>query len=303
MKTIKQILTISGTLVILSFVLFSCSTSKKTALSCPEFSVNKKNIVATDHKKNKAVISHYKANTRNQSARLSGKNQRKDIIASKNSPAQNDFIVPAIKSVSSLNKIEFSKGLIASIDNATIPFVGNSNDARPLKKLDIAENTKNLIITQPTRCDTIVLKSGSLLIGKVEEIGQTEIKYRKCNNLTGPVISILKSDVSVIIYPNGSHDFITSANVLNSNQINTTAGYSNEPAKNEGLGIAGFVSSLVGLFIAGIPLGLIGVIFGGISLSKIKKQPNKYKGKGLAIASIIIGIIAIVGAIIVLAAV
>jgi hypothetical protein len=303
MKNFNHILTIFGTLVILSFVQLSCSTSKKTALSCPEFSVNKTNIVAPDHKKNKAVISHYKASTRNQSARLSRKNQRKDIIASKNSPTQNDFIVPTINSVPDLNKIEYSRGLMASIDNSIIPFVGKNTNNNLLTNLDIDENSIDFIVTQPTGCDTIVLKSGSLLTGKVEEIGQIEIKYRKCNNLTGPVISILKSDVSMIIYSNGSHDFITTTNALDSNQNSITTSNNNAPIKNEGLGIAGFVSGLVGLFFAGIPLGLIGVIFGGISLSKIKKQPNKFKGKGFAIASIVIGIIAIIGAIIVLAAV
>ena len=303
MKTINHILTIFGTLLILSFVLFSCSTSKKTALSCPEFSINKNNKVAFDHKRYKAVISHYRATARKQPVRLSRKNQRKDIIVFKNSQDQDDSLVTTTKSVSDLNKIEYSKGLIASIDNAIIPFVGNNTYGLSLKKLDSTEQPKDLIITQPSGCDTIVLKSGSLLIGKVEEIGQNEIKYRKCNNLTGPIISILKSDVSVIIYTNGTHEFITSTNALDSSQNNTTTSYNNAPIKTEGLGIAGFVSSLVGLFIAGIPLGLVGLIFGGISLSKIKKQPNKFKGKGLAIASIIIGIIAIIGAIIVIASV
>ena len=46
----------------------------------------------------------------------------------------------------------------------------------------------------------------------------------------------------------------------------------------------------------------MGVIFGAISLGKIKREPARFKGRGLAIASIIIGIIAAVGAIIVLSA-
>jgi len=66
------------------------------------------------------------------------------------------------------------------------------------------------------------------------------------------------------------------------------------------MGVAGFVASLVGLFIFGIPLGLMAVIFGAVSLGKIKKHPGKYKGKGLAIASFVIGIVDIIGVIIVL---
>lgn len=64
-----------------------------------------------------------------------------------------------------------------------------------------------------------------------------------------------------------------------------------QPSTNS-LAISGFVVSLVSLFInlAGI-VGLIGTIFSAIGLAQSKK---KGKGKGLAIAGLIIGIISIV---------
>lgn len=65
---------------------------------------------------------------------------------------------------------------------------------------------------------------------------------------------------------------------------------SDEP-KTEGLGLAGFITGLVGLFVLGIVLGIISIIFGAISLGKISKQPEKYKGKGFAITSLILGIL------------
>lgn len=63
--------------------------------------------------------------------------------------------------------------------------------------------------------------------------------------------------------------------------------------------IIGFISSVVGIFIAGIPLGALGVILCAIGLGKIKENPGM-RGKGLAIAGLVIGIIAIVGALIVI---
>jgi hypothetical protein len=299
MKTINHILTICGTFLILTFVLVSCSTSKKTALSCPEFSINKTTKVSVNHKINKAVISHYRAPTRKQTVRLSRKNQQKDIVVFNNSPAQNDFLVTP-NSVSDLTRMEYSKGLIASSDNAIIQFVGNNTEAFLLKKPGITEHSKDLFSAQTTRCDTIVLKSGSLLIGKVEEIGQNEIKYRKCNNLTGPIISISKYDVSSILYSNGTSDLFGPTERYIPNQTNSMYN-NNSVLKTEGLGLAGFISGLVGLFIASIPLGLIAVIFGGISLSKIKNQPQRFKGRGFAIASIVLGIVDVVAMIILLA--
>lgn len=55
-------------------------------------------------------------------------------------------------------------------------------------------------------CDEIILRSGVIIKGKVTEIGVDEIKYKKCENLEGPTIAILKSEVFLIKYPNGTTD-------------------------------------------------------------------------------------------------
>jgi hypothetical protein len=74
----------------------------------------------------------------------------------------------------------------------------------------------------------------------------------------------------------------------------------NSGVKATGFAITSFILGVIGLFVFGIPLGILAVVFGGIALSRYKKNPNE-KLKGLAIAGLIIGIIAIIGAIIVLA--
>lgn len=65
-----------------------------------------------------------------------------------------------------------------------------------------------------------------------------------------------------------------------------------EENKNNGLAIAGFVVSLVSLLInfAGI-VGLVGTILSAVGLAKCKNLNGK--GKGLAIAGLIIGIFSI----------
>jgi hypothetical protein len=65
--------------------------------------------------------------------------------------------------------------------------------------------------------------------------------------------------------------------------------------KTEKLGLKGFIFSIIGLVpIIGIPFAILGVIFGLRSLHRIKNFPERYKGKGFAIASFIIGILAII---------
>jgi hypothetical protein len=51
--------------------------------------------------------------------------------------------------------------------------------------------------------DTLIMKSGKIIPAKVLEIAPTEIKYNRFDYLNGPVIVLLKTDLSEIIYENG----------------------------------------------------------------------------------------------------
>jgi hypothetical protein len=53
METKKQFFTISGILLVLSLMVSSCSTSKKAAITCPEFSYNKNHKTSIWHIRNK----------------------------------------------------------------------------------------------------------------------------------------------------------------------------------------------------------------------------------------------------------
>jgi hypothetical protein len=61
--------------------------------------------------------------------------------------------------------------------------------------------------------DIIIKKSGEEIKSKVIEIFDNDIKYRKIDNLTGPLYSINKSEVLIIIYENGKREVINAPNV------------------------------------------------------------------------------------------
>ena len=54
--------------------------------------------------------------------------------------------------------------------------------------------------------DVLVKRTGDEVPAKVLEITPTEIRYKRFDNLEGPVISILKSDVFMIKYENGTRE-------------------------------------------------------------------------------------------------
>jgi hypothetical protein len=55
-------------------------------------------------------------------------------------------------------------------------------------------------------CDIIILLTGEEVLSKVQEISDEEVKYRKCQFLTGPIYTLKKKDVFMIKYPNGAKD-------------------------------------------------------------------------------------------------
>ncbi|MBR1834106.1 MAG: hypothetical protein IJ785_01150 [Bacteroidales bacterium] len=63
--------------------------------------------------------------------------------------------------------------------------------------------------------DIITLKDGTDIKAKILEITPTELKYKKYNNLEGPTITILKSQVLIVRYENGENE------VFNDSQKNT----------------------------------------------------------------------------------
>lgn len=56
--------------------------------------------------------------------------------------------------------------------------------------------------------DTLFVKKKANIICKIVEIGIDEIKFKAWDNLEGPVIVVLKSDVYKIAYQNGKSEFV-----------------------------------------------------------------------------------------------
>lgn len=56
--------------------------------------------------------------------------------------------------------------------------------------------------------DTLLMKNGNQVIAKILEVNTAEIKYKRFDNLEGPTFVIVKNDVVMIKYQNGTVDKI-----------------------------------------------------------------------------------------------
>ncbi len=61
-------------------------------------------------------------------------------------------------------------------------------------------------------CDIITLRNGDEINAKVIEIDQDVVKYKKCENLSGPVYTLSKSEILFIKYSDGQKDVFTQNN-------------------------------------------------------------------------------------------
>lgn len=297
MKT-KNLLKHIGAALLISLI-FSCSPVKKAAVDCPDITQNR--YYKAEHRRiskwNPVAYSNIgKPKKSGKRKTLSGRmNQQKEIEATLHlkETLREEITYPG--------KNEYIHALTASLgDNSGMDLVPiKSVYPAPLKKKGIVFTLRESNDIQPQGCDTLILFSGAKAFGRVEEIGINEVKYRRCDNLNGPVIAIRKSDISVIKYSNGTNDYFTSNDYIPS--VNKPAVNDWEYSrKTEGLGLTGFITSLAGLFVAGIVLGIVSIVFGAISLGRIKREPGRYKGKGFAIAAILIGLVDIIGVLLIL---
>jgi hypothetical protein len=280
-----------------SLIQFSCSSSQKSAVPCPDFS--------------------HSRNMKSRHARLENTYpDQKEECLSGSTWAQHSWFKgplrfsevknPVVNRYPASGFVQTNKDLniekIFSIDmlpgrfqlsSMVIP-IERVQPRRPVSMVDKSESGKPLeAILQG--CDTVVFRNGDIMPAKVIEIGQREIRYRRCGDTEGPVFVANITDIFMIKYPNGTRDYFTSGRNPAPSMGNTI------PKQTDGMAVGGFICSLAGLFIAGIPLGIMAMIFGSVSLGRIKSHPERYKGRGFAIASVIIGFVDVIGMLIILA--
>jgi hypothetical protein len=154
-----------------------------------------------------------------------------------------------------------------------------------------------LILSKDTCGDKLLLQNADELLVKVIEIDDHAIKYKRCDNLSGPTYSIAKSKVALITYVNGTKEVIMNeppgkkTPEMNINQPQV-------PKRTNPLGLASLLIYILGtillnsmnftmitpsLAILLLLLSCIPLIMAYVSLFQFKREPSKYKGRWMPV--------------------
>ena len=81
-----------------------------------------------------------------------------------------------------------------------------------MKKIFLTMLTLIFAFTLCFSQDLITKKSGEDIQAKISEVNQTDIRYTKFDNPNGPIFTILKSDILMVRYANGTKDIFNEEN-------------------------------------------------------------------------------------------
>ena len=194
----------------------------------------------------------------------------------KNSAKKND--------VSSLYRIETPQALVQTNIQTNRALVASAN--QDLRNVVLA--TTQITNQNDESCDVIYFRNNKVVSAKVVEINSTDIKYKRCDNLDGPLIVVDKNSVKSILYKNGDTETFTESYPVKPIQENTRINKTSPSpdANYDGYAIASFVCGV--LFFLLFP-AILGFIFGIISLKRIKESDGRLKGKIFALIGTVIG--------------
>lgn len=151
----------------------------------------------------------------------------------------------------------------------------------------------------PPACDQIVLRNGDVIEAKIKEVGVQEIKYKKCDRPDGPDYTISKRDVLSIKYSTGDVERFNAAPATSNNSSGSRASY-DSPTNGQSDGPRTDPFAIVAVATGGLAiltgygaflLGAAAIVFGALSLSRIRKEPGRFKGRGLAIGGMVAGLV------------
>ncbi len=152
--------------------------------------------------------------------------------------------------------------------------------------------TQPLPVAEDSCGDKIVFLNGEEVLCKVLEVGTTNVMYKACDNLDGPLFTRAKQNIFMIKYQNGSKEVFKQK--VNNPVLPTQAAQApviNKKKKLSGISLAAFI---VSLFSWTLILAPVALVLGIVGKNEIKRNPDTLKGEGFASAAITLSSIVLI---------
>ena len=191
------------------------------------------------------------------------------------------------------DKISTSSFSVQSFQDSLSISTANAEFVTPIESSEFRETSLN------DDCgDIIVLKNGNEIKAKVLEITTEVVKYKRCDNLDGPLISIAKPKLFMIRYKNGTKEVFKDETPAPQETVEDRPKRKRMVAGSIvgfAIGAATIAVWLVISIYAAIPMGIAAVILGLMSFRKYKKDKDGVKraSRNFSIWSVILGLLSV----------
>lgn len=101
--------------------------------------------------------------------------------------------------------------------------------------------------------DVIVTKDGKKISAIITEVDVNSLKYKNFENQSGPIYTVMKSDVASVMYQNGQIEVFQSPNESKNSRM---ANIALDPQKSKRLRTGGIAATAAGLAVLGSGIGL-----------------------------------------------
>jgi len=158
----------------------------------------------------------------------------------------------------------------------------NHSELNQIETVEESENEVNIVNNSSTISEekiTASVDNQQIIFSQKEKI----------NLVSSDKVQTLEEEEKVVVDKNNSS---LKTELKKETKIDSENG---DHVKTQPLALTSFILSMVGLILNMLAwfFGPLSIIFGIIALSKIKRDKTKWKGKGFAIAGIVIGIVSI----------
>jgi hypothetical protein len=168
----------------------------------------------------------------------------------------------------------------AEVKNEQAPLFASSAKSADLVKTPL--RIRSLVIEKDTCGDLITLRDGNEINAKVIEVGADEIKYKRCDNIDGPLFTVKTDNVFMIKYISGAKEVFEKKEVADpSSNLSSEELVKKLPEKrkNNKCAIWSFVTFCLFFLYITIPISFI---CGLIALIQHRNDPTRYKNMWMA---------------------